>query len=60
MSKTDKTKPTRVQIADATAAHGGKINWHKDVTFSRYQGDKMYRNEKMERKYKDWNDNYDY
>ena len=39
MSKTDKTKPARVQIAEAKATHGGRINWHTDVTFSRYKGD---------------------
>jgi hypothetical protein len=54
MSKTDKTKPPRIQIAEAKAAHGGRINWHTDVTYSRYQGDKMYLAEKRRRKYPDW------
>lgn len=36
MSKTDKTKPSRVQIAEATAKYGeAHVNWHTDVTFSR-------------------------
>ena len=56
MSKTDKTKPSRVQIAEAAAMRGGKdkINWHTDVTFSRYQGDKSYLAEKRRHKYPDW------
>jgi hypothetical protein len=59
MSKTDKTKPPRVQIAEAKAAHGGHINWHTDVTFSRYKGDGEWIAEQKNRKYRDWKDNYD-
>lgn len=55
MSKTDKTKPARLQIAEATAKHGeAHINWHTDVTYSRYEGDKMYLAEKRRHKYPDW------
>lgn len=31
-----------------------KINWHTDVTFSRYGGDKEYMAEKRRHKYPDW------
>jgi hypothetical protein len=43
MSKTDKTKPARLQIAEATAKHGeAHINWHTDVTYSRYKDEGYY------------------
>lgn len=43
MSKTDKTKPSRIQIAEATAKYGeAHINWHTDVTFSRYKDEGYY------------------
>ena len=42
MSKTDKTKPARIQISEAKDAHGGKINWHTDVTYSRYKDEGYY------------------
>lgn len=44
MSKTDKTKPSRIQIAEAEAKRGGRdrINWHTDVTFSRYKDEGFY------------------
>jgi hypothetical protein len=61
MSKTDKTRPSRIQIAEATRKYGeAHVNWHTDVTFSRYQGDKAYTAEKVARKYTDHKDNYDY
>jgi len=59
MSKTDKTKPARIQIAEAIEKRGGweHINWHTDVTYSRYEGDKCYLAEKRRRKYPDWRKN---
>ena len=35
-------------------------NWHTDVSFSRYKGDKDWIAESKTRKYRDWKDNYDY
>ena len=61
MSDTFKTKPARVQIDEARRKHGeAHINWHTDVTFSRYQGDKEWTARSKYRKYRDWKDNYDY
>jgi hypothetical protein len=41
MSKTDKTKPSRVQIREAEEKYG-RVNWHTDVTFSRYKSEGYY------------------
>lgn len=60
MSKTDKTKPPKVQIAESKAKHGeAHINWHTDVTFRRYKGDGEYIAEQRGRKWVDHKDNYD-
>jgi hypothetical protein len=58
MSKTDKTRPTRVQMREATEKYGeDHINFHTDVTFSRIGGDKWYMAEKTNHKYPKWRKN---
>jgi hypothetical protein len=90
LSKTDKTKPWRVQARDTLVAvhdHSDGVcnlptmeewvaqdlmrrwsrhdcvwqprNWHTDVTFSRYSGEKDWIKKSKTRKHKDWKDNYD-
>jgi hypothetical protein len=51
MSKTDKTRPARVQIAYVKDKHGeAHINWHTDVAWRRYKGDGEWTNEIRHRK----------
>lgn len=87
MSKTDKTRPAKVQMLDNLREYHdhtdgecnlptvdewlrmnkrdrrtwgmhhcyyGPKNWHTDVTYSRYGGDKDYMAEKRQHKYPDW------
>jgi hypothetical protein len=63
MSKTDKTKPSKVQIREATEKYGeDHINWHTDITFSRTGPEQFWRKQDRKRKDKakygkeDWND----
>lgn len=59
MSKTDKTKPAKYQIADLAAAHGGHIDYRR-VAWRRYKGHGEFIAKTKNRKNKDWKDNYDY
>ena len=49
MSKTDKTKPARVQISDYAADHGGHVDY-RAIKWKRDRGAKEWNEEKIRRK----------